>query len=75
MQVANASGPPNGGEIDRVVAQTMAVFSVPGVAVGVVKDGRLVFAKGYGVRELGRPESVDADTLFAIDAQIGRAHV
>jgi len=38
---------------------------VPGLAVAVVKDGRVLLAKGYGVRELGRPERVDADTLFA----------
>src|SRR5262249_27017571 len=41
-------------------------FSVPGLAIGIVKDGRLVFAKGYGVRELGQKAPVDADTLFAI---------
>ena len=31
-----------------------------------MKDGRTVFAKGYGVRAAGRPETVDADTLFGI---------
>jgi CubicO group peptidase (beta-lactamase class C family) len=44
----------------------MALYQVPGIAVGVVKDGRLVSAKGYGVRELGKPGAVDPDTLFAI---------
>jgi CubicO group peptidase (beta-lactamase class C family) len=44
----------------------MQEFSVPGLAIGVVKDGRLVFAKGYGARELGHKAPVDADTLFAI---------
>jgi CubicO group peptidase (beta-lactamase class C family) len=44
----------------------MEAFSVPGLAVGIVKDGKLVFAKGYGVRELGKPAKVDPDTLFAI---------
>lgn len=65
---ANASGhaPLNPAEIDRLVGKTMAAFSVPGVAVGIVKDGKLVFAKGYGVRELGHAERVDADTRFAI---------
>lgn len=37
-----------------------------GMAIGVVKDDKLVFAKGYGVREVGKPEKVDPDTLFAI---------
>lgn len=53
-------------EIDRVVARTMAEYAVPGIAVGIVKDGKLVFAKGYGVRELGQPATVDPDTIFAI---------
>jgi CubicO group peptidase (beta-lactamase class C family) len=53
-------------EIDRLVTRTMSAFAVPGIAVGVVKDGRLVHAKGYGVRELGHPETVDLDTGFAI---------
>ena len=52
--------------IDRLVQRTMAAYEVPGIAVGIVKDGKLVFAKGYGVRELGLPGKVDADTLFGI---------
>ena len=39
---------------------------MPGFSLAVVKDDKVVFAKGYGVRELGKAEAVDADTLFAI---------
>jgi CubicO group peptidase (beta-lactamase class C family) len=53
-------------KIDSTVAAAMRAFRVPGVAVGIVKDGKLVFAKGYGVRELGKPGPIDADTLFQI---------
>ncbi len=53
-------------DIDRLVKRTMGIYQVPGIAVGIVKDGRLVFAKGYGVRELGKPGAVDPDTLFGI---------
>jgi CubicO group peptidase (beta-lactamase class C family) len=53
-------------DIDRLVQRTMAAYQVPGIAVGIVKDGELVFAKGYGLRELGLPGKVDADTLFGI---------
>jgi CubicO group peptidase (beta-lactamase class C family) len=53
-------------DIDRLVQRTMDAYQVPGIAVGIVKDGKLVFARGYGVRELGKPDKVDADTLFAI---------
>lgn len=39
---------------------------MPGLSVAVVKDGEIVFAKGYGVRELGMEGDVDSETLFAI---------
>lgn len=41
-------------------------LAVPGAAVGIVQDGRVVLAAGYGVRELGKPARVDADTRFMI---------
>ena len=41
-------------------------LKVPGVAVGIVQDGKAVFAEGFGVRALGKPDKVDADTLFMI---------
>jgi len=52
--------------LDAQVARAMDVFAVPGMAVAVVKDGQVVHAKGYGVRRLGEPAPVDADTLFGI---------
>ena len=36
------------------------------MAIGIVQDGKVLFAGGFGVRELGKPEAVDADTLFMI---------
>jgi CubicO group peptidase (beta-lactamase class C family) len=57
--------PPLAG-LDAYVARTMQEFGVPGMAVAVVKDGRVVHAKGYGVRRAGEPAPVDADTLFGI---------
>ena len=53
-------------EIDSLVQRAMQEFSVPGAAVGVIKDGVVVHARGYGVAELGLDEAVDADTLFRI---------
>ncbi|MGH8235779.1 MAG: serine hydrolase domain-containing protein, partial [Steroidobacteraceae bacterium] len=41
-------------------------WGAPGAAVSVVKDGQIVFSKGYGVLELGRPQRVDQNTLFGI---------
>ena len=48
------------------VEQAAADWKATGLAVAVVRGGELLFARGYGVAELGRPEPVDADTLFAI---------
>jgi len=52
--------------LDARVARAMETFAVPGMAVAVVKDGQVVHAKGYGMRRLGEPAPVDADTLFGI---------
>jgi CubicO group peptidase (beta-lactamase class C family) len=41
-------------------------LEVPGIAVAIVKDGRVVLEQGFGLREAGKPEPVDARTLFAI---------
>jgi CubicO group peptidase (beta-lactamase class C family) len=53
-------------DLDGYVRTAMAQWKVPGLAVAVVKDGRVVLERGYGVRELGKPDRVDADTLFDI---------
>src|SRR5688572_27532554 len=52
--------------LDAFTAKAVRDWQVPGLAVSVVKDGRVVFAKGYGVRELGKQAPADAQTLFAI---------
>jgi CubicO group peptidase (beta-lactamase class C family) len=44
----------------------MRDFEVPGLAVAIVLDGRVLLAKGYGVRKLGEPAHVDEHTLFGI---------
>ena len=54
------------GAFDAYAAQAARDWNVPGMAVAVVQDGRIVFEKGYGVRKLGSPEPVDAHTLFAV---------
>src|SRR4051812_46318667 len=37
---------------------------VPGMSVAIVENDKVTFAKGFGVRKLGAPEAVDADTIF-----------
>ena len=50
---------------DAYVARSVKDWNVPGLAIAVVKDDSTVFAKGYGVRQLGTHDSVDIHTLFA----------
>jgi CubicO group peptidase (beta-lactamase class C family) len=54
------------GEIDSLVEKTMSTFNVPGIAVAIVKDGRVIHSKGYGVRSLNTMKKMDENTLFAI---------
>ena len=53
-------------QLDAYTAQGVKDWGAVGLAIAVVKDGRVVFEKGYGVRELGKPDLVDTTTLFAI---------
>ena len=53
-------------DFDAYVARTLTEFEVPGIAVAIVKDGEVVMAAGFGVRKLGEPAKVDAQTVFAI---------
>jgi CubicO group peptidase (beta-lactamase class C family) len=53
-------------ELSRFVETGMRELKIPGVSLGIVQGGRTVLAKGFGVKELGKPAAVDADTLFMI---------
>ncbi|MBN6149058.1 serine hydrolase [Xanthomonas sp. AmX2] len=63
---AAASLPPALQDLDARVERVRKQFDVPGVAIAIVKDGQVLLERGYGVRELGKPEPVDAQTPFAI---------
>ncbi len=52
--------------LDGFVEEVMKEWKVPGLAVGIVKDGKLVHAKGYGLRDMSQGLKVTPDTLFAI---------
>lgn len=53
-------------ELGRFVEAGMKNSGVPGVAVGLIQDGKVVFAGGFGTRELGGNQAVDANTLFMV---------
>jgi CubicO group peptidase (beta-lactamase class C family) len=63
-QTAPAAAPLAG--FDAYAAKALADWTVPGMAVAIVKDDSVVFARGYGVRVLGTRDSVDTHTLFAL---------
>jgi len=52
--------------LEADVTRTMKLFDVPGIAIAVVKDGKVIAAQGFGVRKLGEPARVDAKTLFEV---------
>ncbi|MEP5132444.1 serine hydrolase domain-containing protein, partial [Nonlabens ulvanivorans] len=53
-------------ELDTYISKTVKDWGIPGVSVGIVKDGEIVFEKGYGVMEVGKRKSPDEHTLYAI---------
>ena len=52
--------------LDIYVNRALSDWQIPGAAVCVVKDGKIVVMKGYGVREAGKDDKVDENTLFMI---------
>jgi CubicO group peptidase (beta-lactamase class C family) len=58
--------PLSAAQIDTLVEKTLKAFNVPGIAVGVVKDGKLIHAKGYGIANLRTGLKVNENTLFGV---------
>jgi CubicO group peptidase (beta-lactamase class C family) len=52
--------------IDAYLEKAMSDWQIPGLSIAVVKDDKVIYAKGYGVREFGKPEKVDEQTLFPV---------
>lgn len=59
-------------QIDALATRAMAEFDVPGMAIGIVKDGETVYAAGHGIREVGKNDAIDTDTMFRI-ASVSKA--
>ncbi len=53
-------------ELSQFVENGLQKLNVPGASIGLVQDGKVVFAGGFGVRELGKPAKPDADTLYSV---------
>jgi CubicO group peptidase (beta-lactamase class C family) len=52
--------------IDSLAERARRAFDVPGIAVAIIKDGKVIHSKGYGVRSLDTRQPVDENTLFGI---------
>jgi len=52
--------------VDRIANATLQRWRVPGVAIAIVRDDRVVYVKGFGVKESGKADAVTADTLFEL---------
>lgn len=52
--------------LEKLTADLLKKTSVPGLAIAVVYQDQVVYAKGFGVREAGKPDPVDADTVFQL---------
>ena len=53
-------------KLDQLIQNTIKTFDVPGMSVGIVKDGKVVYAKGFGVRSLTTKQPMDETTLVGI---------
>ncbi|GAB4286683.1 MAG: serine hydrolase [Marinilabiliales bacterium] len=53
-------------DIDDYIKKSMKEWEIPGLAIGIVKDDSLIFAKGYGVRDINKGGKVDENTVFGI---------
>ena len=53
-------------DFDSYVEKVLKTFNVPGVSVAIVKDGKVILAKGYGVKTVGTNDKVDSKTNFSI---------
>ena len=52
--------------LDAYIQQAMKDWRVPGLAIAVVRGDSVVYARGFGVPEVGKPGLVDTSTVFAI---------
>ncbi len=51
-------------ELEAIANKTLKSTGVPGIAIAIVHDDKVVYKKGFGVCEAGRPQRIDADTVF-----------
>lgn len=63
---SHKTAPLTNSEISTTIARALDAFKTPGMSVSIVKDGQVVFADGFGVRDMDGGAEVDENTLFRI---------
>jgi CubicO group peptidase (beta-lactamase class C family) len=53
-------------KLDQLITETLSTFEVPGISVGILKDGEVVYAKGHGVRSLESQKEMNASTKVGV---------
>ncbi|SDS54332.1 CubicO group peptidase, beta-lactamase class C family [Polaribacter sp. KT25b] len=53
-------------KLDNLIEQTLKTFDVPGISVGILKDNKIVYAKGFGVRSLTNKKDMNENTLVGV---------
>jgi len=68
LNVSGRSQPPAfiSDSLDAYILQGLKDWSVPGLSIVIVKDGKTVLMKGYGIKNVEAPQPVDENTLFMI---------
>ena len=56
----------DGKQLDNLVKKTLKTFDVPGISVGILKDGKIIYAKGHGVRSLANKKDMNENTLVGV---------
>ena len=66
LTVGVANGQVEEKKLDDLIQNTLKTFDVPGMSVGIIKDGKLIYSKGFGVRSLISKQPMDDTTLVGI---------
>ncbi|MCI0681507.1 MAG: serine hydrolase [Gemmataceae bacterium] len=61
-----AAQPPSGNHVDVIVKEALSHWRVPGVAVAILHEDRLVYLKGIGVKELGKSDPMTPETVVPL---------
>ncbi|RYF78761.1 MAG: serine hydrolase [Cytophagaceae bacterium] len=58
--------PMRASQVDQLVQRNLALFHIPGITVTIIKDGQIIFNRGYGLRSISTKQAVTPQTLFGI---------